>query len=737
MIIASLVLLSALSVEQRVDDLLGRMTLREKVGQLNQLVCFNGPDYAVGGKLSVADRVRRGEVTSIYWGGTVKDRNDYQRVAVEESRLGIPLVFSMDVVHGASLIFPNPSGLACAFEPELFERANRVAAKEARASGFEWAFAPMCDTARDPRWGRVQESCGEDPYLNALCCAAQVRGFQGADLSAADSIVACPKHFVGYSAVTGGRDYNDCEITDWTLRNVHLPPFRAAIEEAGALTVMSCFTTIDGVPSVACRKTLTGVLRDEWRFPGFVISDWESICELQNWGFARDKREAAVLAFSAGNDMDMKGEAFFPHLIAAVESGVIDEKQVDEAVRRVLRVKFILGLFERPYADADGQAETLRRSRRENAALARECVRKSAVLLKNEGDVLPVDAATVKRVALIGPYGDDAAEMLGAWCGNGKPSSVVTLAAALRAALPGAEVEVVKGCDVNEKPVTKTLVDGTIVVDESAARFEGRFDASAAVEAAKRAEVVFVAIGEPRGMTGEGQSRSTLGATGRQQELFDAVVATGKPVVALVFAGRPLALNEVYDRAAAVLYCWQPGCEAGNGLADLLLGKCSPSGRLTMSVPYGVGHVPCFYNRAPTGRPQHGNYQDAVRRGARYPFGFGLTYSKFSYSPTVVAGKTAKATVTNVGNREATETVQLYIRQKVCRAGWRPVRELRGFRKVTLRPGASAEVSFELDDRVLGYTDRTGRRVCDPGEYEVWIVPNAASGSAGTAFVWK
>ena len=717
----------AASVESDVEALLGKMTLKEKVGQLNQLVAWGNERGPAQDREKLLGRIRRGEISSFYWScANPKERNAFQRAAVEESRLGIPLIFGMDMIHGTYLIFPNAPAIAGAFEPELFERAQAVSAKEMRAEGVDWTFAPMCDTARDPRWGRVQETCGEDPYLNALCCAAQVRGFQGTDPSAPDRVAACAKHYVAYSAVTGGRDYNESEVTEWQLRNLHLPPFRAAVEDAHVLSVMSSFNSIDGIPGCANRHTLTEVLRDEWRFRGCVISDWEAISELVNWGFAKDRRDGAVKSLLAGNDMDMKAEAFCPHLEAAVEAGEVPVAAVDEAVRRVLRLKHAVGLFKNPYVDDTRRDEVRAASRVENAALARECVRKSAVLLKNADGALPLDPAKLRKVALIGPYADDAAEMLGAWSPRGRPASVVTLAAGLKAALPAAEVVVVKGCDVNVKPLTKTLVDGTVVTDPEASRASAGLDAESAVRAAREADAVLVTLGEPRGWTGENQSRAELTATGRQMELFEAVVATGRPVIALVFAGRPLALNAVWEKAAAVLYCWQPGCEAGNGLADLLLGKASPSARLVMSIPYDVSRVPCFYNSAVTGRPQYGHYVDVVERGARYPFGFGLTYSSFAYSAAKLEGRVVSATVTNVGGREATETPQLYVRQVVCGAGWRPVRELRGFRRLTLKPGEKATVSFELTDDVLGYTTRDGRKVCDAGDYLVWIAPDSS-----------
>lgn len=718
------------------DRLVADMTIREKVGQLNYLALF---PWNVSGMDGMVDSVKKGEVSGFIWGVPPNPvlRNEIQRAAVENSRLGIPLFFGRDNIHGAHLTFPIAPALAGAFEPELFKRVQEVSAMESRAEGVDWVFAPMCDTARDPRWGRVQETCGEDPYLNSLCSAAQVRGFQGDDPSLPNRVISCPKHFAGYSSVTGGRDYQDSEVSEWQLRNLHLPPFRAAIEEAGALTVMSAFNTYDGIPAVANRFLLTDVLRGEWGFKGFVASDWGSIHELLGWGIAADVREAAEMSLLAGNDLDLAGGVFISNLVAMVESGKVSPSALDCAVMRILRVKAAAGLFNRPYVDEMSMERVWRESRTANAALARECVRKSAVLLKNEGGVLPLDGKRLRRVALIGPFADDRVEMIGAWSGRGEPSTVVTLAAGLRTALPGVEMDVVKGCNASSKASTKTLEDGTVVAEDSGADAD-LFDVDRALAAAKEADVVVFTIGETKGVTGENQSRATLGATGLQQALFDAVASLDKPIVSLIFAGRPLALNEVYDRSAAVLYCWQPGSEAGNGLADLILGKESPSARLVISVPWSVGELPCFYNRPATGRARNldGYYQDMPKRTSRFPFGYGLTYTAFEYSDVSVDGDSASATVKNVGRCEAIETVQLYIHQTACREGWRPIRELRGFRRLRLKPGESVRVSFSLTDDVLGYTRRDGKRICDRGEYRIWIARDSSvDGKDGVVYV--
>ena len=715
-------------VEKRVENLLGQMTQEEKLGQLNQLVWGL---WEKEKSTELYPPMRRGEVSSFIWGRAVPAiRNQFQRIAVHESRLGIPIVFGMDIIHGASTLFPASLGLSCSFDPELFERAQTVAAREARAEGIDWVFAPMCDLARDPRWGRVVETCGEDPYLSSLCIAAQVKGFQGSNPAAPGRVAACLKHYVGYSAVTGGRDYNDAEITEWTLRNAHLPSFHAGVK-AGALTIMSSFNSIGGIPAVADRHTLTEILRDEWKFAGFVVSDWSAVDYLIDWNYAKDKADAARLAINAGNDMDMRSEAYVPNLAKEVREGRVSQATVDEAVRRVLRVKFQLGLFERPYVDEAGYKPAQKKL--QDLALARECVTKSAVLLKNTG-ILPL-SQEIKKVALIGPVGDDHREILGCWGGRCSWSET-TLAEALKDALPkSTALTVVKGCSINTTPSMKTLQDGRIVPDESAPPIDADLKLDDAVRAAMGSDVVIMAVGEPKGWTGENGSRASLTLTGRQQALFDAVAATGKPVVTLVFSGRPLALPEVWDKSAAVFYAWQPGIEAGNGLADLLVGKAAPSARLSMSVPREVGQVPLFYNHVNIGRPQSGQYRDMTSTDAKFWFGYGLTYTTFEYSQMRIVpaanGKPAEAVVmiANTGKREGDEVPQLYIGQLVCHDGARPRQELRGFKHVKLKPGEKADVCFPLTGEVLGYIDRKGNARIDAGEYNIWIAPNAHRGT--------
>ena len=715
-------------LDARVADLLGRMNEAEKIAQLAQ-------SYTDEFQTNVVDLAAAGRIGSLcFVHENPKFRNDIQRAAVERTRLGIPLLFGRGVVHGIHFHAPIAPAMAGAFEPALLEQASAIAARIARADGLDLVFAPMCDTARDPRWGRVSETCGEDPYLNALCVAAQVHGFQGRDPAAPDRVGACLKHFVGYSAVTGGRDYNETEVSDWTLRNLHLVPFRAGVR-AGALAVMSSFNPIDGIPAVANHRMLTDILRGEWSFGGFVVSDWNTVGESITWGFAKDATDAAARALAAGNDIDMCSGLYEKGLPAALKDGRVPRAVLDEAVRRVLAAKFRLGLFDRPYVDEARLAEVLKDVAAKDAPFLRACVARTCVLLKNDG-VLPL-ATGLKHIAVVGPLAEDVKEPNGSWTSFPAPCSA-SLAQALKEALPEAEVVARTGCALDKGPDTEVRGDGTVVAHAAAGARDDQVLQEEAVAAARAADVVVMALGEPAGMTGENASRHTLGLTGHQQELFDAVAAAGKPVVVVVFSGRPLALPTIWAKAAAVLYAWQPGYEAGHGIADLIVGRASPSARLVMSVPHDVSMVPCYYNCPITGRPDQGFYRELGKggRGTAFAFGYGLTYTTFAYQPVRIipakdgAPAEAETTVTNTGTRPGTEVVQLYVHQKACAEGCRPGRELRGFERVTLAPGEKKVVSFPLTDTVLGYVDRAGKDRCDAGDYQIWIAPDAGSGTA-------
>jgi beta-glucosidase len=715
-------------VQKRVADLLKRMTLAEKIGQLQQL------DRNTNAPADFTDWLRSGAAGSFLGGSelieTPAQRNGLQHIAVEQSRLGIPLIFGHDSIHGFRTTFPIPLAQACAWEPELFERTEAISARETAAVGIDWTFAPMVDLARDPRWGRIAEGFGEDPWLGALYAAACVHGFQGTNIAAPDRVVSCLKHYAGYGAAEGGRDYNTTEISEYTLRNFYLPQFKAGVD-AGAWTLMSAFNCLSGVPASANRHTLTEILRDEWKFRGFVVSDWDALNELIPQGVAADGAEAARLALTAGVDMEMVSSNYHNTLPEQVKRGKVPESVVDEAVRRILTVKFAKGLFEKPFVDESLYLTAFLKP--DALALAREAAAKSCVLLKNENGALPI-SHQAKTIALIGPLGEETGDLLGCWAGPGRWQDVVSLAAGLRAKLAtGSELKVVRGCEITGTAKITKRLDGTSVAEAAAA---GGDDFAEAVSAAKTADVVILALGEPGGWTGENSSRSDLGLPGRQMELFDAVVATGKPVIVVLINGRPLAVPRVQEKAAAILEAWDPGVQGGNGVADVLFGDVDPSGRLTTTFPRSVGQVPIHYNHFNTGRPELGKYVDGSSTPL-YPFGFGLAYTTFEYgkvelsAPVMKPGGMliAKVNLKNTGSRAGTEVVQLYLRDVAASAGPRPVRELKGFQKVLLQPGESRDVTFIISGRGLGYYDTKGNWLVEPGKFQVWICRDSASGN--------
>ena len=720
-------------VARRVNDLLMRMTLAEKIGQLWQVNWNNNP------ATTFADKLERGEISSFLDGSALIDnpamRNKVQHIAIEQSRLGIPVILGHDVIHGFRTVFPIPLAQACAWEPDLFRRTQTIAAREASAAGIDWTFAPMVDLARDPRWGRIAEGFGEDPWLGALDAAASVRGFQGTNVADPDRVVACLKHFVGYGAAEGGRDYNTTEISEFTLRNFYLPQFKAGVD-AGAWTVMSAFNDLSGVPASGNRHTLTEILRGEWHFPGYVISDWDAVNELIPHGVAADGADAARLGLTAGVDMEMVSTTYPDTLAQQIKSGKISEKVLDEAVRRVLTVKFEKGLFDHPFVDE---------TRCQNAflqpdaiALARKAAAKSCVLSKNENAALPL-SKQVKTIALIGPLAQDAMDMVGSWASRFRASDVVSLAGGIRAKLPaGAQLTVQRGCSIIE-PGGDYLLRHSDDPAQVTGHPTGANEIAEAAALAKGADAVILALGEPRNWSGEDGSRSTLGLPGRQQELFDAVVATGKPVIVVLFNGRPLAVPEIQAKAAAILEAWFPGVQGGNGVADVLFGDVDPSGRLTTTFPNSIGQVPFYYNHANTGRPGFGEYKGTYIDGPTvplYPFGFGLAYTTFEFGKVqldaskVKMGGTVSAQVQikNTGVRAGTAVVELYIRDLACSVGARPVRELKGFQKILLQPGESRDAEFKLSAHDLGCYDAKGNWLVEPGEFQLWISKDSASG---------
>ncbi|WP_349257716.1 glycoside hydrolase family 3 N-terminal domain-containing protein [Povalibacter sp.] len=714
------------AADPQIEALIAKMTIEEKAGQLTILADATrnfaadvNPEFASRKAKALREDVRAGRVGSLFNGYGVAAGRETQRIAVEKSRLGIPLLYGADVIHGFRTVFPIPLGEAASFDPALAEATARVTAVEATAAGLHWTFAPMVDIARDQRWGRVAEGAGEDVYLGKLFAAARVRGFQGTSLLAADSMLATPKHFAAYGAVAAGMEYNTVDISTQTLREVHLPPFKAAFD-AGALTTMSSFNDINGVPATANRWLMTQLLREEWKFPGFVVSDYTADYELISHGVAADAGDAARLALSAGVDMSMQSGIYNSQLLRLVASGELPVTVVDEAVRRVLRVKKAIGLFDNPYRSLDAARETTAIGTPAHRALARDAARRSIVLLKNEKNVLPLQKSA--RIALIGPLGDDRKNLFGPWTLFGDTRESITLRQGLENA-GFAAVTVVKGSEI-ETPLA------------------GGIDA--AVAAARSADVVLLAIGESEKMSGEAQSRTAIVVPQPQQQLAEAVAATGKPIVVLLSTGRALALHGAVRDADAILVNWFLGSESGNAIADVLSGDHNPSARLPVSFPYESGQEPYFYNHRRTGRPVvpddspsfKAQYREA-RNEALYSFGHGLSYSLFAYDDVKVSSPKlpwsgsidVSVRITNAGSRAGTEVAQLYIHDKVA-STTRPVRELKGIRHVTLQPGASTVVTFQLTRRDLEFVGPDNLWHAEPGTFDVWIAPSSVSGQA-------
>jgi beta-glucosidase len=725
-------------IDSRVDALLGQMTLEEKAGQLDQLSAgeLTGPGKAV---TDADNLIKRGLLGSLLNVTTASETNGYQKEVMEGSRLHIPILFGLDVIHGFRTIFPIPLGLSSSWDAELVEQTARRAAVESSSQGVRWTFSPMVDIARDARWGRITEGAGEDPFLGSMLARAYVRGYQGASLADPAAIAACAKHFVGYGAAEGGREYNTTEISVRTLRGVYLPPFKAAVDE-GVATLMSAFNSLNGVPSSANPFTLTQVLKNEWGFEGFVVSDWTSIREVMLHGIADDEATAAPKAILAGVDMDMQSSVYEPYLPGLVRAGSVPLARLDDAVRRVLRVKFALGLFDRPYVADPGAANPA--GDPTSRALARRAAEESFVLLENSevggAPLLPLSPAPGRRIALIGPLADSAGDMLGSWSCEGRAGDVVTLRQALeeRARRDGLVLGVARGTDISGSD-------------------EAGFPE--AVKAARDADVVVLALGENRHSSGEASARANIDLPGNQERLLEQVVSTGKPVVLVLFSGRPLAISWASQHVPAILMAWFPGVEAGPALVRTLFGDCSPEGRLTVSVPRAIGQVPIYYNCLNTGRPR----VDPIGLGSAkpdpyyitgyidekntplYPFGSGRGYTSFSYSPTRVgadaisarelnAGRArlaVSADIANTGAREGTETVQLYIRLRGTSVA-RPVRELKGFQRVKLAPGESRRVDFSLGRDELSFWNIDMKDVAEAGSLYVWVAPDCTQGTS-------
>jgi beta-glucosidase len=708
------------NIDRKVDDLLAKMTLAEKIGQMVQIADTKG---------TISDNLKRllreGRIGSML-NVTVPEINlEIQRIAVEESRLGIPLIMARDVIHGYRTIFPIPLAQAATWEPQLAKACARAAAKEAASAGFHWTFAPMMDITRDPRWGRIAESFGEDPFLAALFAAAMVRGFQGDDLSAPDAIAACAKHFAGYGAAEGGRDYDTVNIPENLLRDVYLPPFKAAID-AGVVTVMTAFNEINGVPATGNARILRDILRDEWGFNGFVVSDWRATAEMMNHGFCEDMKDAARKSLVAGVDMEMQSSAYADHLEDLVAEGVISPTLVDDAVQRILGIKFRLGLFERQSLFSLKLPDAPDRG---NIELAKTTALKSIVLLKNENRVLPL-SRKIQSIAVIGPLADDSYEVLGTWNRDGRIEDTVTPLAALRSFLGDS-----------------TTINYIAGLDYSRSTDTGQF--SLALELARQSDVVLLFAGEEAILSGEGHSRAHLNLPGAQDALIAEVAKSGKPIVLIVLAGRPLTIGEISQMVDSVLYAWHPGTLCGPALVELLFGIESPSGKLPVTFPKTEGQIPVYYSHKSTGRPPEKTaltmmddiplraYQSSLGDAARYldigylplyPFGYGLSYTEFAYANLKITSDKIRlgdalhvsVEVTNAGDVEAEEVVQLYVRDLTASLT-RPVKELKGFERIRLKPKETGSVVFTLSSAALGFHDNEMQYVVEPGKFNLWV----------------
>lgn len=707
-------------IEKKIDSLLPLMTVEEKVGQLTLYTSdwdVTGPTIRAGYK----EDIKSGHVGAIFNAFTAKYTRDLQKLAVEGSRLHIPLLFGYDVIHGHRTIFPIPLGLACSWDLEAVEQSARIAASEASAEGLHWAFGPMVDIARDPRWGRVAEGAGEDTYLGSEIARAMVRGYQGEKLGSLNSVMASVKHFAAYGAALAGRDYNTVDVSERALREIYLPPYKAAVD-AGAATVMTSFNELDGIPASGNKFLMTDILRKEWGFTGFVVSDYTSIMEMVAHGIAADTASASALALEAGVDMDMQAGFYQAALPKLVKQGVIKESLIDAAVRNILRKKFELGLFVDPYRYSDEAREKATVMKSEFLAAARDIARKSIVLLKNaslpgqENQLLPL-SKSVKKIAVIGPLANAKKEMIGSWSAAGDWAKSITLLEGIKSKVsPGTQVLYAKGSNIN---------------DDSTKYF------SEAIRLATQADVVVLAVGEAAGMTGEAASRSSLDLPGVQQKLVEEIYKTGKPTIVVLMNGRPLTINWIDQHIPSILETWFLGTEAGYAIADVLFGDYNPSGKITMTFPQSVGQVPIFYNGKNTGRPRDPNnkytskYLD-ISNEPLYPFGYGLSYSSFAYGDVAVSKKeitgqtelTILCRVTNSGKVEGEEVVQLYVRDLVGSVT-RPVKELKGFQKVKLAAGESKDIVFTLRADDLSFYRKDMTFGPEIGKFKVFIGGNS------------
>ena len=701
-------------MEEKIDLLLKEMTLEEKIGQLTLFTS----DWDVTGPAirdNYIDDIKSGKVGAIFNAYTAEYNMNLQKIAVEETRLGIPLLFGYDVIHGHRTIFPIPLAESCSWDLEAIEKSAHIAAIEAAAEGIHWTFAPMVDIGRDPRWGRVAEGAGEDTYLGTLIAFARVQGFQGDDLSATDSILACAKHFAAYGAAQAGRDYNTVDISKRELWSTYLPPFKGALD-GGVATFMSAFNELDGLPCTGSKYLLTEVLRDKWGFKGFVVSDYTSINEMICHGVSEDEKNAGELAFSAGLDMDMQGAVYYNHIKDLLDEGKITMEQIDNSVRRILELKYRKGLFDDPYRYCDINLEKERVFTEENLKAAEDMARKSIVLLKNEGELLPLEK-DIKTIALIGPLADDKRSLIGSWSAAGNWEKAISVKEGVEEKVSsGTEILYAKGCEVNS--------------DDKSGFQE-------AIKAAESSDIVIAVVGESYDMSGEAASRSDLDLPGVQKELLMELKKTGKPVVMVLMNGRPLTISREGEIMDAIVETWFLGTQAGPAIADVLFGDYNPSGKLTITFPRNTGQIPVYYNMKNTGRPfdldnkYTSKYLD-IPNTPLYPFGFGLSYTSFEYSPLTVDKKEmgpddslmVSVTVKNTGKYDGEEIVQLYIRDMVASVT-RPVKELKGFKKVFIPSGEEKTITFEITKKDLAFYRRDMSYGVEAGEFKVMVGPNS------------
>ncbi|WP_108805015.1 beta-glucosidase BglX [Aquimarina sp. Aq107] len=714
-------------IEKKVDSLIAIMTLKEKIGQL---VLYNGswdvtgPPSDVGNKEKY-EKLRNGEVGAMLNATSVAGTKELQKTVIENSRLKIPLLFGYDVIHGFKTIFPIPLGESASWDLEAIKKSSSIAAKEATASGINWAFGPMMDISRDARWGRVMEGAGEDPFLASKIAVARIEGFQGDDLSKNNTLAACAKHFAAYGFAEGGRDYNTVSIGEYELHNTVLPPFKAAVD-AGVASMMSSFNEIDGIPATGHKGLQRDILKKTWDWDGFIVSDWASIAEMVFHGYAKDKTHAAELAMNAGNDMDMEGRAYEAGLEQLVKQGKVDEKLIEEAAKRILRVKFKLGLFDDPFRYCDENREKKDIYTKEHLEAARDVARKSIVLLKNDKNILPLKK-NMKSIAVIGPLADDKDTPIGSWRGMATPNSAVSL-------LEGIKSKVEKTTKISyAKGVELGVGERSFVRDLKVNRddFSGIEEA---VKVAKDAEVVVLAIGEEAFQSGEARSQVSIELTKPQQKLFEEIYAVNKNIVVVLMNGRPMAISNVAEKAPSILETWHLGSTSGSAIADVLFGDYNPSGKLPVSFPRHVGQLPIYYNVKNTGRPVNADgmvfwshYTDE-KNDALFSFGHGLSYTKFNYkdfkisSPSFTTGGdlSVSVTVTNVGDRKGKEVVQLYIRD-LFGSLTRPVKELKDFKIVELNPKESQTVTFKIDEKTIQFYTANKKWEAEPGDFKVFV----------------